>query len=92
MNCDKAIGRKIYKTAYDYFKYLWAIDDFYSETNLDTIEKFLPTINIQAIYIGYDEDENANIAGISFRPSWDEEHGLGVLLNLDTMDIKLNND
>ena len=92
MSFDKTIGQKIYQTAYDYFKSLWSVDKFFSETNLDTLDKFLPTLELQAIYLRYEENENANIACIVFRPSWDLELGLALLLNLDTMEVKLYND
>jgi hypothetical protein len=90
MTFDKTIGQKIYQTAYDYFKSLWEIDDYYSETNLDTIEKFMPTLALQAVYLWHDKDENINLASISFNPSWDEEHKLNIRLNLDTLEAKPN--
>jgi hypothetical protein len=40
----------------------------------------------------YEEKENANIACIVFRPSWDHELGLALLLNLDTMEVELYQD
>jgi hypothetical protein len=92
MSLDRSTGQKIYQTAYNYFKSLWSVDKFFSETNLDTLEKFLPTLELQAIYLRYEENENVNIACIVFRPSWDHELGLALLLNLDTMEVKLYND
>lgn len=92
MFCDKSIGQKIYQTAYQYFKSLESLDQSFSETNLDTLDKFLPTLELQAVYLSYKENENANIACIVFRPSWDPELGLAVLLNLDTMEVKLHED
>ena len=82
----------IYQTAYQYFKSLESLDQSFSETNLDTLDKFLPTLELQAVYLSYKENENANIACIVFRPSWDPELGLAVLLNLDTMEVKLHED
>ena len=92
MSFDRSIGQKIHQTAYEYFKSLWPADKFFSETNLDTLEKFLPTLELQAIYLRYEENENANIACVVFRPSWDQELGLALLLILDTMEVKLYND
>ncbi len=81
MSFDRSIGQKIYQTDYNYFKSLWSADQFFSETNLDTLEKFLLALELQAIYLRYEENENANIACIVFRPSWDHELGLALLLN-----------
>ena len=92
MSFDRSVGQKIYQTAYNYFKSLWSVDKFFSETNLDTLEKFLPTLELQAIYLRHEEKENANIACIVFRPSWDYELGLALLLNLDTMEVELYQD
>lgn len=92
MTCDKSIGQKIYQAAYNYFKVLWEIDEYYSGTNLDTLEKFMPTLHLQAVYLWHDKDENQNIASISFNPSWDEEHKLSIRLNLDTLEAKPNED
>ena len=85
MESDKSVGQKIYQTAFDYFKNLWQYDEYFSSTNINTIEKFLRTIEIQAIYI----EENGMIV-ISFRPSWDEEHGLYINLNMNTLETFAN--
>jgi hypothetical protein len=89
IKCNATVGQIIYNTAYTYFKGLWEIDDYFSSSNLDTMDKFLPTIQLQAIYIGRDNDINENHVLFSFRPSWDEEHGLRITLNLDTKEVQL---
>lgn len=90
MTCDFAVGQKIYETAYKYFKSLCEIDGYFSSSNLDTIDKFLKTIQLQAVYIRQDGNINENIILFAFRPSWDEEHGLQIILNLENYDVTIN--
>lgn len=92
MSCGLAKGQEIYALAHSYFKSLWEFDEFFANTNLDSLEKFLPTLELQAIYLKHDKEENADIASIVFRPSWDPEHGLAILLDLNTKEIKLYED
>jgi hypothetical protein len=86
MTCNDAVGEKIYQAAYTYFKSLWHVDEYFSATNLDTIDKFLPTIQLQAVYIRQDE-KNIRFA---FRPSWDEEHGLSINLDIESFEVTIN--
>jgi hypothetical protein len=92
MSCGVIEGKEIYTLAFSYFKSLWEFDEFFANTNLGSLEKFLPTLELQAIYLKYDKEENADIASIVFRPSWDPEHGLAILLDLNTKEIKLYED
>lgn len=92
MSCGQDTGQKIYQTAHNYFKSLWEFDEFFAKTKLDTLEKFLPTLELQAIYLKYEEEENNEIATVVFRPSWDLEHGLAILLDLNNMEVKLYED
>lgn len=92
MSCSKLVRQDIYKLAYSYFKSLWEFDVFFAKTNLNTLEKFLPTLELQAIYLKYEEEENADIVTVVFRPSWDPEHGLAIILDLDSMEVKLYED
>lgn len=86
MSCDDAIGQKVYQAAYAYFKSLWEIDEYFSATNLDTIEKFLPTIKLQGVYIRQDENDIC----FAFRPSWDEEHGLNINLDIESFEVTID--
>jgi hypothetical protein len=90
MTCDSTVGQKIFDTAFVYFKSLWEIDEYFSSTNLDTIDKFLKTIELQAVYIRRDDNISENIIHFAFRPSWDEEHGLGIILNLENFEVTVN--
>lgn len=92
MACGPEIGQAIYKVAHDYFKSLWEFDTHFSKTNLDTLELFLPTLELQAIYLNQEKAEEAETACVVFRPSWDPEHGLAILLNLDSWEVKLYED
>lgn len=92
MACGPEVGHAIYKVAHDYFKSLWEFDTHFSKTNLDTLELFLPTLELQAIYLNQEKQQEANTACVVFRPSWDPEHGLAILLNLDTKEVKLYED
>lgn len=102
MACEPEVGQVIYHVAHDYFKSLWEFDTHFSETNLDTLEKFLPTLELQAIYLRAEsaasereESESAkeiDTACVVFRPSWDPEHGLAILINLDSKEVKLYED
>jgi len=92
MACGLEVGQSIYKAAYDYFKSLWEFDAHFSKTNLDTLELFLPTLELQAIYLNMEKDEEGDTACVVFRPSWDPEHGLAILLNLDSEEVKLYED
>lgn len=85
MSFDPEIGQKVYESAYAYFKSLWKVDDYFSSTNLVTLESFLETLKLQSIYIRKNED--AADVSIHFRPSWDEEHGLTILLNTETLEV-----
>jgi hypothetical protein len=89
MSCDYHIGKKIYEAAYNYFKRLWEIDEYFSSSNLDTMDKFLKTIQLQAIYIRQNDENRDNIF-FAFRPSWDEEHGLQIILNLETFEVAID--
>jgi hypothetical protein len=86
--CGSEKGKEIYDCAYQYFKTLWNFDAHFAQTNLDTIEKFLPTLELQAIYLKHAEEGREAAACIVFRPSWDPEHGLAIVLNLATMTVK----
>ena len=92
MACGPEVGQAIYKVAHDYFKSLWEFDTHFSKTNLDTLELFLPTLELQAIYLNQEKDEEVDTACVVFRPSWDPEHGLAILLNLDSWEVKLYED
>lgn len=92
MACGPEVGQAIYKVAYDYFKSLWEFDTHFSKTNLDALELFLPTLELQAIYLNQQKDDHLNTACVVFRPSWDAEHGLAILLNLDSEEVKLYED
>lgn len=92
MACGPEVGQAIYKVAYDYFKSLWEFDTHFSKTNLNTLELFLPTLELQAIYLNQQKDDHLNTACVVFRPSWDAEHGLAILLNLDSEEVKLYED
>lgn len=92
MSCSAEKACEIYQIVYEYFKTLWDFDAHFAETNLDTIEKFLPTLELQAIYLSNAKSETDATACIVFRPSWDPDHGLAVVLNLETMAVKLYED
>ena len=92
MACGPEVGQEIYITAHDYFKSLWEFDTHFSKTNLDTLESFLPTLEQQAIYLSQGKNEEINTACVVFRPSWDPEHGLAILINLDSKEVKLYED
>lgn len=89
MACTFSVGQRIYEAAFNYFKKLWAIDEYFSSTNLDTLDKFLKTIQLQAIYIRQDNNVNDNDVLFAFRPSWDEEHGLRIILNLENYEVTI---
>jgi hypothetical protein len=86
MACDHAVGQKIYQAAYTYFKSLCDIDEYFSSTSLDTIDKFLTTLQLQAVYIG----QNENSIRFAFRPSWDEEHGLSINLDVESFSVTID--
>jgi hypothetical protein len=90
--CGAEKGHEIYDCAFQYFKTLWDFDAHFEQTQLDTIEKFLPTLELQAIYLSNANTETEASACIVFRPSWDPEHGLAVVLNLVTMKVQLYED
>lgn len=90
MACNFSVGQKIYQAAYNYFKQLWEIDEYFSSTNLDTLDKFLNTIQLQAIYIRADDNVNDNDVLFSFRPSWDEEHGMRIVLKLENYEVTID--
>lgn len=92
MACGPDVGQAIYNTAHDYFCSLWEFDSHFSQTNLDTLAKFLPTLELQAIYLDQKKDEEKDSACVVFRPSWDPEHGLAVLINLDSKEVTLYED
>ena len=104
MACGPEVGQAIYHTAHDYFSSLWEFDTHFAETNLDTLEKFLPTLDLQAIYLrgesaaaeraesGKEKQKEVDTACVVFRPSWDPEHGLAVLINLDSKEVTLYED
>jgi hypothetical protein len=92
MACGPELGQAIFQVAHDYFKSLWEFDTHFSKTNLDTLELFLPTLELQAIYLNQEKDEEVNTVCVVFRPSWDPEHGLAILLNLDSKEVKLYED
>jgi hypothetical protein len=92
MACGPEVGQAIYNTAHDYFKSLWEFDTHFSKTNLDTLESFLPTLELQAIYLSQGKNEEINTACVVFRPSWDPEHGLAILINLDSKVVTLYED
>jgi hypothetical protein len=87
--CTFTVGQSIYEAAYNYFKKLWKIDEYFSSTNLDTLDKFLKTIQLQAIYIRKESNVNDNDVLFAFRPSWDEEHGLKIILNLENYEVTI---
>lgn len=109
MACGPEVGQAIYRTAHDYFRSLWEFDTHFSETNLDTLELFLPTLELQAIYLRNEsekqkesgkesekqnekQNESGDTACVVFRPSWDPEHGLAILINLDSKEVTLYED
>ena len=73
-------------------KSLWEFDTHFSKTNLDTLELFLPTLELQAIYLSQGKNEEIDEACVVFRPSWDPEHGLAILINLDSKEVTLYED
>jgi hypothetical protein len=91
MACNHTIGQNIYEAAYGYFKDLWEIDEYFSATNFDTIEKFVKTIELQAVYIRPDNNLSENYICFAFRPSWDEEHGLRINLDLESFEVTVPN-
>ena len=90
--CGPEVGQAVYKAAHDYFKSLWDFDTHFSKTNLDTLALFLPTLELQAIYLNQEKYEEEETACVVFRPSWDPEHGLAILLNLDSQEVRLYED
>jgi hypothetical protein len=92
MACGPEVGQAIYSVANDYFRSLWEFDSHFSETNLDTLESFLPTLELQAIYLNEEKNEKTDTACVVFRPSWDPEHGLAILINLDSKEVTLYED
>ena len=90
MACEFTVGQRIYEAAYSYFKGLWEIDKYFSESNLNTIDKFLKTIQLQAVYIRRDDNLEDNIIDFAFIPSWDEEHGLKIILNLENLEVSID--
>jgi hypothetical protein len=91
MDCGPEVGEAIYIVAHDYFKSLWDFDTHFSKTNLDTLASFLPTLELQAIYLNQEKYEE-DTACVVFRPSWDPEHGLAILINLDSQEVRLYED
>lgn len=89
INIDKETGEKIIKIGFEYYKKLWEINEYFSEPNLDTIEKFKPTIELQSVNF-YGDVISKNVT-YYFRPSWDEEHGLYVRFNLNSMSGEVDN-
>lgn len=83
VNIDLVNGMKIIEAGFEHYKKLWSIDEYFSEPNLNTIEKFLPTIELQSIWL--DENPENEVVTYSFRPSWDEEHGLRVRFDFKAM-------
>jgi hypothetical protein len=63
---------------------------------------FLPTLELQAIYLrsekekqkesGKESGKEVDTACVVFRPSWDPEHGLAVVINLDSKEVTLYED
>ena len=87
LTLTKESYQKIIDSCYTYFKSLWEVHEYYSETKLDTIDKFLPTIELNNITIN-DNLENKEVT-FYFRPSWDTEHGLYILFNFNTMECQV---
>lgn len=87
VNIDKAFGMQIIQAGFEYYKKLWSIDEYFSEPNLNTIEKFEPTIELQSVTLYGDMEEE--FATYYFRPSWDEEHGMYVRVNFRSMTCKV---
>lgn len=83
VNIDRETGKKIIEIGFEYYKRLWKIDKYYSSPNLDTMEKFMPTIELQSVNL-YD-DVSSEYVTYYFRPSWDEEHGLYIRFNFKSM-------
>jgi hypothetical protein len=92
MACGPEVGQAIHNAGYNYFKSLWEFDDYFSKSNLDTLESFLPTLELQAIYLRQEKDGEIDTACVVFRPSWDPEHGLAILINLDSKEVTLYED
>lgn len=92
MACGPEVGQAMYNTAHDYFKSLWEFDAHFAKTKLDTLELFLPTLELQAIYLRQGKEEGTDTACVVFRPSWDPEHGLAILINLDSKEVTLYED
>jgi hypothetical protein len=92
MACEPEVGQAIYHVAHDYFKSLWKFDTHFSKTKLATLELFLPTLELQAIYLREGKEDISDTACVVFRPSWDPEHGLAILINLDSKDVTLYED
>lgn len=90
MACDNAVGKKVYEAAYTYFKSLWDIDEYFSASNLDTIDKFLATLKLQAVYVGQEDRIGKNKIQFAFRPSWNEEHGLSINLDLKSFEVSID--
>ncbi|MCH2231903.1 MAG: hypothetical protein MK105_16325 [Crocinitomicaceae bacterium] len=89
INIDKVIGDKIINIGFEYYKKLWETDEYFSEPNLNTIEKFKPTIELQSVNF-YDDIKSGNVT-YYFRPSWDEEHGLHIKFNLNSLTGEVDN-
>lgn len=89
VNIDKEIGEMIIKIGFEYYKRLWEIDEYFSKPNLDTIEKFKPTIELQSVNL-YDDVKTGNVT-YYFRPSWDEESGLYIRFNFESMSGEVEN-
>lgn len=89
ISCNKNVGDAIYETAYNYFKSLWEIDEYFSSTNLDTMEKFLVTLQLLPVHIRENDGIKENLILFHFRPSWDEEHGLRISLDVETNEVEL---
>ena len=56
------------------------------------IRRLFRIMDYNAVYLNQKKAEEVDTACVVFRPSWDPEHGLAILLNLDSEEVKLYED
>lgn len=83
LNLSKKLGDEIYQKSYEYYK-MSGSDEYFQLDKKMAFEDFCTTIELQEIYI-----DKSDFITVNFRPSWDEEHGLFIKLNIINNDIEI---
>ena len=84
LNSERALGERIFEIAYEYFQQSESEEYFKIPYKL-SLEEFKNTISLEQIEIN-----NTNDISFYFRPSWDEEHGLYVKVNIQDESIYID--